>query len=238
MFNIFLNNISLVESGFFKGFTDYHSHILPSVDDGVKGIDEALRVLDEYESMGVIRVIFTPHIMEAFTDNSAATLISKFENFRLNYNGDIELSLAAEYMLDFAFETHLADSKVLTLWDNYLLVETSYLLPPTNLMDIIKRIKSKGYFVVLAHPERYGYMSNSDYAELKSEGVLFQLNLLSLSGYYGKYVNKKAKYLLKNEMYDLIGSDLHNWESYIQWVSKIKLSSKLIDQLQNLKMKY
>ncbi|MFI3287334.1 MAG: CpsB/CapC family capsule biosynthesis tyrosine phosphatase [Rikenellaceae bacterium] len=235
MLNLLSRKRTLKSADFFSGLTDCHSHILPGVDDGIKSEEEALKVLAEYETMGVERVILTPHIMELYSSNDARSLISRFDEFKKVYFGKIKLSLGAEYMLDSGFEEHLSSGKLLTLWDNYLLVETSYLQPPTNMLETLCEIRSKGYFVVLAHPERYGYMQRDKYGELKRDGVLFQLNLLSLSGYYGRQVRDTALYLLKNDMYDLIGSDLHNLRAFKEWMPAIKLAPKLMAKLQRLK---
>ncbi|MFR9649340.1 MAG: CpsB/CapC family capsule biosynthesis tyrosine phosphatase [Rikenellaceae bacterium] len=238
MFNPFSQKKPLIKSDFFDHFTDYHSHILPSVDDGVRSVEDSLLTLAEYERYGVRRVIFTPHIMEAFPENSAISLRKEFESFKSIYSGNIELSLAAEYMLDSSFEEHLNSGEVLTLWGNYLLVETSYISPPINFYDMLEAITSHGYFPILAHPERYLYMSSDELKSLKARGILFQLNLLSLSGFYGVAVEKRAAYLLENGMYDIIGSDMHNWKSFQEWISRVKLSPKREKKLRELKTKY
>ncbi|MFI3315416.1 MAG: CpsB/CapC family capsule biosynthesis tyrosine phosphatase [Rikenellaceae bacterium] len=235
MLNIFSRKKSLIKTDFFNDFTDFHSHILPSVDDGVKSLESAISILDYYESIGIKRVVFTPHIMENFSDNCSDYLKSEFKKFTHNFSGNIELSLAAEYMLDSGFYHHLESGKILTVWDNYILIETSYLLPPINLFDAIKDIKSKGYFIVLAHPERYGYMREDDLLLLKQEGVLFQLNLLSLTNYYGEMVQKRAIFLLENDMYNIIGSDIHNLEIFKRWIEQVCLKPKHIKILQKLK---
>ncbi|MFR9627834.1 MAG: CpsB/CapC family capsule biosynthesis tyrosine phosphatase [Rikenellaceae bacterium] len=237
MFSIFSQKQYLLKSDLFHGFTDFHSHILPSVDDGIRCVDDALKVLSEYESLGIKRVVFTPHIMEAFPENNTEYLRSEFEKFKSIYDGSIELHLAAEYMLDLEFDEYLERGNMLTLMDNYLLVETSYMSPPMNFESTLNEIRSKGYFVVLAHPERYGYMREGELEQLKSDGVLFQLNLLSLSGYYGKRVKDRAIYLLDNDMYNIIGSDLHNLETFQKWISQITLKSKQFEKLQRIKEK-
>ncbi len=231
----FTRKKNIVESDFLNGLTDFHSHILPSVDDGIRCMDDALQVLSEYENLGVKKVMFTPHIMEAFSKNNADYLRSEFAKFQSIYDGNIELDLAAEYMLDYEFEKHLHDDNMLTLWDNYLLVETSYILPPMNLEYTLKSIQSKGYYVVLAHPERYGYMREKDLKALKDNGVLFQMNLLSLSGYYGKHAKDRAIYLLENDMYNLIGSDIHNLEVFQNWAKQIMVKPKQLKMLQKIK---
>ena len=201
------------QSGFFRGFTDWHCHILPGVDDGVQTMDEALEILAEYERLGVREVWLTPHVMEDIP-NSTDGLRERFAELQAAYKGKVELNLASENMLDRLFEERLQKDDLLP-WGKdgkHLLVETSYFNPPMGLNNILLRIKAKGYYPVLAHPERYLYMDMAAYQRLKSLDVKFQLNLFSLTGLYGKDAQKKANDLLKAGMYDYTGTDLHRRE--------------------------
>ncbi len=209
----FRKKLTLEESGFFRGFTDWHSHILPGTDDGVQTMEESLQILTEYERLGVKEVWLTPHIMEDIP-NTTARLRERFAELQTVYQGKVILHLASENMLDNLFEKRLAQDDLLPLGedDNHLLVETSYFNPPMGLQNILMRIKTKGYHPVLAHPERYIYMDEHEYNRLKSMGIKFQLNLLSLHGIYGKEAQKKAQRLQKAGMYEYIGTDLHRLE--------------------------
>lgn len=200
----------LREAGLMEGFTDWHSHILPGVDDGIPTMEESLEVLDAYERIGVKRVWLTPHIMEDFP-NETKFLEQRFAELCLEYDGNIELHLAAENMLDSLFEERLEKNDVLPIGKdgNCLLVETSYFNPPMNFDELIDDIQSAGYTPLLAHPERYRYMEEEDYKKLRKRGVLMQVNMMSLVGMYGNTARKKAEWLLKNRMIDLSGSDLH-----------------------------
>ena len=202
---------TLEESGFFCGFTDWHCHILPGVDDGVQTMDEALQILTEYERLGVKEVWLTPHIMEDIP-NSTEKLRGRFAELKATYQGSIVLNLASENMLDNLFEERLEKNDLLPIGKDgkHLLVETSYFNPPMGLNNILLRIKAKGYYPVLAHPERYMYMNEHEYQRLKSMNVEFQLNQFSLFGLYGKEVQKRAKMLQKQGMYNYIGTDLHS----------------------------
>lgn len=205
---------TLEESRFFQGFTDWHSHILPGVDDGVQTMEEALQVLAEYERLGVKKVWLTPHIMEDIP-NTTAQLKERFAELQTAYDGNMTLHLASENMLDKLFEERLEQNDLLPLGEDSksLLIETSYFNPPMSLQNILQHIKSKGYHLVLAHPERYLYMNIEDYKNLKSMGMKFQLNLFSLYGLYGKEVQKKAHNLQKARMYEYTGTDLHRLET-------------------------
>ena len=202
---------TLEESGFFCGFTDWHCHILPGVDDGVQSMDEALQILAEYERLGVKKVWLTPHIMEDIP-NTTRKLRNRFAELKVTYQGSVMLHLASENMLDNLFEDRLEKNDLLPIGKDsrHLLVETSYFNPPMGLNNILLRIKAKGYYPILAHPERYLYMNENDYQRLKSMNIQFQLNQFSLFGLYGKDVQKRAKMLRRKGMYDYTGTDLHS----------------------------
>ena len=206
---------TLEESGFFRGFTDWHCHILPGVDDGVQTMDEALQILAEYERLGVKEVWLTPHIMEDIP-NTTEKLRVRFVELKAAYQGTVMLHLASENMLDNLFEDRLEKNDLLPIDKDsrHLLVETSYFNPPMGLNNILLRIKAKGYYPILAHPERYLYMNENDYQRLKSINIQFQLNQFSLFGLYGKDVQKRSKELQKWKMYDYIGSDLHTMKVF------------------------
>lgn len=201
----------LAESGIFQGFTDWHCHILPGVDDGVQTVDEALDVLALYGKLGIRTVWLTPHVMEDIP-NTTAHLKGRFEELKAAYKGTVRLHLAAEYMLDNLFYERLSKGDLLPLGEgsDMLLVETSYFNPPANLYGLLNLIRTKGFHPVLAHPERYMYMDTGDYTKLKALGVRFQLNLFALTGLYGRETQRKAGWLSKKGYYDLAGTDTHD----------------------------
>lgn len=227
----FRRTVSLSASGVWRGITDYHSHLLPGVDDGVKTLDESLLLLSEMEKQGFREVWLTPHIMEDIP-NTTQALQWKFAELTSAYTGMMQLHLAAEYMLDTLFETRLENDDLFYIEKDQkmLLVETSYFNPPMNLYDLLERITAKSYTCLLAHPERYEYMQMADYRKLKEAYILFQLNIPSLVGMYGKHIQHKAELLLKEGMYDLKGNDLHSFESFRR-VSEMGISKNVLELL-------
>lgn len=211
---------TLAESGILRGMTDYHSHLLPGVDDGVQTVEESLAILRLYEQLGIREVWFTPHIMEDIP-NTTAGLRTRFEQFKKCYTGNIRLHLAAEYMLDNLFKERLAHRDLLPIGEegNHLLVETSYFNPPMDLYGMMEKIKSAGFIPVLAHPERYTYMGGKEYHRLKEAGVMFQSNLPSLVGGYGSPVKKKVEELHSKAMINLYGTDTHTFSSFNRIIS-------------------
>ena len=218
-------------SSLLTNFTDHHSHILPGVDDGVKKMETSLKVLERYEQLGIAEVWCTPHVMEDIP-NTTAGLQARFAELCEAYQGPIKLHLAAEYMMDALFEERLEQGDLLKLGDegNQVLVETSYFTPPMDMDAILRRIKQKGLYPMLAHPERYVYMNKERYKELKNNGIRFQLNLSSVAGAYGSEAKDKALWLLKQNFYNIAGSDLHSSCNIDYWSTRAPRALKQLFQ--------
>lgn len=228
----FKKRVSLKDSGIFDGFTDWHSHILPGVDDGVQTMDESLEILHLYEELGVKTVWLTPHIMEDIP-NTTAYLRERFAELQAAYDGRIELHLAAENMLDNLFEERLENNDLLPLGKSgdSLLVETSYYNSPMRLNDILLRIKRKGFFPVLAHPERYNYMDQNKYRELIELGVKFQANIPSLVSAYGSVPYKKLEWLLQENLIDIWGTDTHHFNAFSNIILEKTLKQSFVKKI-------
>lgn len=233
LFNFMQKKKSLIQSGVLAGSKDYHTHILFGVDDGIATLEHSLDVLDFFESHGVKELWCTPHIMEDIP-NTTAWLNERFAQLQEAYAGKIVLHLAAEYMLDSTFEQRLEENDIMPLYDDVVLVETSTGAPPINMIDILQNIMSKGYRPMLAHPERYRYLTMNDYERLESYGVYFQLNLASLLGYYGESAQKKARMILKNGWYKIAGSDCHRSTTIKDQYNREVLTSDIKEQLREL----
>lgn len=231
--SLFQRKTKLIETEFFYGFTDSHNHIIPGVDDGIKTLEDSLGVLNYFEHLKVRKAILTPHVMNG-VGNDWEHVTQSFDLLCQHYDGEIELSLGAEYMLDSGFEQRL-ETGLQHLDKNRVLVETSYMSAPNNLYEQLYNISVSGDTPVIAHPERYLYMSYDDYDGLKNKDCLLQLNLLSLTGYYGTQVMKNAIYLLEQEMYDVAGTDLHNLSTFKSWIEKLKVTRVQLEILLKLR---
>lgn len=230
---LFFNKRKVSGSGLLTGFTDWHSHILPGVDDGVKHLESSLRILDRLEQEGVLRVVFTPHIMED-VPNATADLRQRFDTFLTQYKGSIQLSLAAENMMDHLFEQRLEADDLLPLHDRFILVETSYFNPPYQMEQLLERIRERGYTPVLAHPERYQYMDMEHYRHLHQLGIIFQLNVPSLTGAYGEEAMLKSKQLLDLGWYQRLGMDIHSYH-FLDAFLRSRILKKELRQLEKIK---
>ena len=231
----FKKKSTLKASDIFNGFVDWHSHILPGVDDGIKTMDDAIAVLEEYEKLGFKKIWLTPHVMEDFP-NETEFLLERFGELKDLWKGNVEISLASENMLDNIFEERLENNKLLPIGENkdYLLVETSYYTPPYAMDEMLENARKKGYNLILAHPERYRYMEETDYKKLKNQGILFQMNILSIMGAYGETARKKAEWLLNKRMIDFLGTDIHRLESTMGYIKEVPLKSDMIEKLRDI----
>ena len=144
---------------------------------------------------------------------SKAGLMSLAETLKIDLAKnkiDVQLEAAAEYYLDYEFELKIKEGNLLTFSGKYILVETSFIEAPPNFKELIFKLQIEGYKVILAHPERYPFMSMQDYEELADRSVFLQLNLLSLLGNYGLEVKDKAQQLIDNNLISFVGTDCHH----------------------------
>lgn len=195
--------------------TDLHSHLIPGIDDGAKTVDDALRLVRALYDLGYRHVVTTPHVMADLYPNTPKDILDGLAALRIAVSAagiDMELDAAAEYFIDEHFSALVEHDQLLTLPGNRVLVEMSTLNAPPNLFNDLFRLQTKGYRPVLAHPERYLFLKQDfrQYTRLRDYGCEFQLNLLSVTGYYGKPVREAALKLLKNNMISFLGTDLHH----------------------------
>lgn len=191
---------------------DVHNHLLPAIDDGAADAAQSLELIKAMAGLGFMKFYCTPHIFTEYYPNTPETIypaLTAVKTLLIREGLDVEVYAAAEYLLDDTFKVSKA---LLCLPGRHILVEMSYYAEMPRIEQLIFELQLMGFIVVLAHPERYAfYHKRADrYRRLKDIGVLFQLNLLSLSGYYGNAVKKCAGHLLKSKMYELAGTDLHH----------------------------
>jgi tyrosine-protein phosphatase YwqE len=209
-------------------YVDIHSHILPGIDDGAKTVENSLQLTKSLQGFGASQIITTPHIINHFWENTSEgiqnTALSLSIEFTRN-NLTLPFRAAAEYMMDETFVKLFQSEKLLTLKDNYVLVEMSYINPPIHLYAILFDLRVSGYIPVLAHPERYMFYHNNfnEYQKLVNAGCLLQLNLLAIVGYYGEEIAKIAEKLLQKGLYSFVGSDVHHDKHIAAFYQKIKI---------------
>lgn len=234
MFNLFKKNRSTT---FASVKTDMHSHLIPGIDDGAQNIEESVHLIRGLMEMGYEKIITTPHIYQEYYPNTSGIIRSGLEKLKAHLQEigmQIEIEAAAEYFMDEHFEQLLKEDDLLTFGDNNVLVEMSFYYETPKVFDYIFQLCSKGYHPILAHPERYIYYAQEfeKYQQFKDRGCLLQMNILSLIGYYGKPVQQNAMRLVKEDLVDLIGTDLHK-DRQLQALKAGLSNSKLVKLLES-----
>jgi protein-tyrosine phosphatase len=198
--------------------TDMHSHLLPGIDDGSPDTETSLQLISGLQELGYRKFITTPHILWDMYKNDANTIDAAYQELQQaaqqQNNAAVPIQTAAEYFLDEHFDELLENNvPLLTLHKNWVLVEFSFVTTPLNFKDKLFNMQMRGYQPVLAHPERYLYFMSDRkwYDELKEAGCFFQLNILSLTGYYGKASLQLAQYLISKRYINLLGTDCHHF---------------------------
>jgi len=196
--------------------TDIHSHLLAGIDDGAKNLDESTILIQKLMKAGYERFVTTPHIMSDFYKNTPEIIGEKLAELRLHLQEkeiEVTIEAAAEYYADEWFMRQIEQGKpLLTFGENYILMETGFQDKPKYLKQAIFDLQTSGYKPIFAHPERYQYLYNDfkTLEELHEKGVLLQINLNSLAGYYGKAAQGLAEKLISRGMVHWVGSDCHH----------------------------
>lgn len=222
------------------GYVDIHSHLLPGIDDGAKDPQHSLKLVKSLKEYGFSEFITTPHVLTGVWNNTRegiTTTEQEAKKFLLEQGIQNPFKAAAEYIMDDAFTQLFKSEPLLTLKDNYVLVEMSYINAPIQLYDIIYELQVAGYKPILAHPERYLFYHRKfeEYYKLKKAGCKFQINLSSVTGYYGKEVLVIAQKLIEEDMIDFAGSDVHHERHVESYKSKVQLkkTDRLVNALKN-----
>ncbi|MFN8292929.1 MAG: CpsB/CapC family capsule biosynthesis tyrosine phosphatase [Chitinophagales bacterium] len=195
---------------------DLHSHLIPGIDDGVKTVDEAVAVIEQLIQLGFKKIITTPHVVTDGYNNSNDTILRGCDEVRealLKKNISIPFSASAEYYVDETLLPKIKAKSLLPLFKDYVLIELSYVHPPLSLTGYIYDLRTAGYNVILAHPERYPFYYRKDisaFEEVRDLGVFFQVNLGSLCGVYGRGAQQAAEMLIDADMIDFVATDIHN----------------------------
>lgn len=225
--------------------TDIHCHLVPNVDDGSDSEEKSVEILRHMSQWGIQRLFVTPHYIADRFENDASTIDPPFESLkRAVADAGINITLEApsgEYRLDDYFVSLVETNRLRPIGKDYLLIENAFVQEPMGIDDTIFELLGNGYKPILAHPERYRYYAEDPerYRQLHNDGVLFQCNILSLAGYYGKEIKAVAEKLVENDLVDFLGSDVHGMR-HVQCIEKYmgtshftKLADSLKDRLYN-----
>lgn len=208
---------------------DVHAHLLPQLDDGPVDIEQSIEIIKEMYGMGYRKIIATPHVMTGYYNNAPEDILQSLhvlKNVLKRRNIPMELEAAAEYYLEDELFRLIERREVLTFGGNkkYLLFEASFVTKASYILEAVIKIKQAGYTPVLAHPERYVSLNDLEVINrLAFNGVLFQVNIGSLTGYYSKQAQELAELLINKKLVAFLGSDCHS----LSQLESIKQAFKL-----------
>ena len=195
---------------------DMHSHLIPGIDDGAKSLADSLTLIRNLQTLGYRKIITTPHIIGHYFPNTPDIIYRGRDQVRealVKENLEIEFQAAAEYFVDdFFIDLLKRREPLLSFSDRKVLIEVSMLAKNNQLFDVVFQLLSKQYTPILAHPERYLFYANEFeiFHQLREKGCKLQVNILSLVGHYGKQQKALAVRLLKEDLIDYLGTDLHH----------------------------
>lgn len=214
--------------------TDMHAHLIPGIDDGAQTIADSIEMIKSLQAQGYEALIATPHIKSDIYPNNPAIInngLAELQHALIQQGIRMPIKAAAEYYVDERFMEMLDNGSLLTINKNEVLIEFSFVFEPMRLNELIFQIQTKGYKPIIAHTERFLYFheKRTIYKELKERGCLLQLNALSITGYYGKPVKEAAEFMLKEGLYDYLGTDMHHIR-HAEGMQKLR-ESKTFSQL-------
>ena len=198
---------------------DFHSHILPNIDDGSRSIEETFNLIDEAQKAGFDKILLTPHYMEGYYETDVAErevwldAISK-NLYIKNFQG--KLYLGNEIYISDNIIKLLENAKASTINNtSYVLFELPLNSEPLNLYNIIYEMLQYKLVPVLAHPERYSFVQKEPELlyDLVDKGVLLQSNYGSIIGQYGKKAQNLVKKMFENNLVHFLGSDVHRQDT-------------------------
>lgn len=240
LFSFFKSATSIPDLSFIG--TDMHNHILPALDDGSQNLESSVRYIKELQALGYNKIICTPHVISDVHPNTPKTISDAYILLKEKLKAEniaIELGFGAEYMINHEFGNILKEGKILSFGaEKYTLIEMSYLAESLNIKEAIFELMVQGYKPILAHPERYNYyhFNHHKIMEFVEAGCLLQLNLLSLTGYYGKQAKDTALWMMKQKIISFAGTDLHH-ERHLAVLQKLAGDKNLMNQLRDLQLK-
>ena len=196
--------------------TDMHCHLVPKVDDGSKCLEETIECLNTLSAVGYKKVYITPHFQTPRFENDEDDIRRRFDELKtqvLEAGVEIELAgIGGEYRIDTGFQKRIDNPRFLKVTDRYLLTEFSLHQQMYGVDEMIFDLQMHDYEIILAHPERYPYLNvqSQRMEHLKEQGIYFQVNVLSLGGFYGEEARQRALEMLERGWVEFLGTDTHN----------------------------
>ncbi len=196
---------------------DIHCHILPGVDDGAKNIEESIAMAAMAAQDGIEAVVATPHVRNGIYDLSKTEIIEKVRQLNNAFSqNNIGLTImpGAEYYLEPNLPQRLADGELLTINNTgrYILIELSNIMIPDYVRRTLYEIQLQGVIPIIAHPERNPIFAGN-VSLLKSftdAGILTQVTSGSITGLFGRKIQKTAYTIINIGAVHILASDGHS----------------------------
>ena len=196
---------------------DFHSHILPGLDDGAPDLENAVALASVMSDWGFERITCTPHITNKFRNNpdTIRPAFEMLQNALQERGAEVELRMSAEYRLvPETWPEVLEKQWLMPIEDRFILMELP-IFTPEDIKDIkpmeeFRKIKAMGLTPLLPHPERYAYLSHDELLRFVDAGVMIQSNYGSLAGVYGDEAKERVLRLMDEGLVSFLATDMHN----------------------------
>lgn len=197
---------------------DIHTHILPGVDDGSKNLQESIQIIQSLYEQGITDIVLTPHYIKDTNYNATSAQKKKIlESVKANLREDVRLYLGNEVLVCEDLIDLLKKHKINTINDSkYLLIELPFSGHLNSLQSILCELVDQGITPIIAHPERYQFLQKDKnrIRSLLEFNCLLQCNVDSLTGKYGRQAKKLMKWLLKNDLVQIVATDSHHVDDH------------------------
>lgn len=198
-------------------YIDIHNHCLPNVDDGAKNKEESLEMLRCTYDQGIRDIIVTPHfkkIKRGRTKEEIQRKLREMQEALDNEKIDLKLHIGCELFYSSRSIEYLENNIIATLADSsYILIEFYPDEEFRKIREATYELLAAGYVPILAHVERYQYLSDlSKVVELIELGALIQVNVASILGKQGRKTTKYVNTLLKNRLVHFVATDAHDMD--------------------------
>lgn len=204
------------------GFSDLHSHMLPSVDDGAKDIEEMKKMMELAYNDGIRAICFTPHFkLYEFEDEEQIERynahINRIFNDACNYASieyeDMSLFLGSEIMCHSDVAESISENFCKNIANtSYVLIEFHFKASFYDIKNTVTKLSRKGFIPIIAHAERYSELVKKParVTELKELGALIQINARSVTNIRFGRVARFIKKVFKKVLVDIIATDAHD----------------------------
>lgn len=194
---------------------DFHTHIIPNIDDGSRSIEETFNLIKEAKEAGFEGIVLTSHYIENYYETDVPerdVWVKAISDNLINKGIEADLYLANEIYMSDNMMKLLIDGKASTINNSsYVLFEMPLNAEPANLYDVIYSLQENKLIPVLAHPERYSFIQKEPELvyDLIEKGVLMQANYGSILGQYGEKAELIVRKFFESNMIHFLGSDVH-----------------------------